>query len=47
VTDAANSLIIASAYAPTAAKVRVAIAVLATAGQQADKTHSSPMIIWL
>jgi hypothetical protein len=39
VTGAANSLMIASAYALTAAKVRVAIAVLATAGQQADKPH--------
>jgi len=47
VTDAATSLMIASVYAHTAAKLRVAIAALATAGQQADKTHSSPIIIWL
>jgi hypothetical protein len=31
-------LTIASAYVHTAAKLRVAIAALATAGQQADKT---------
>ena len=37
-TDAANSLTTASACARTAAKPRAAIAVLAMAEQQADKT---------
>ena len=38
VTDAATSLTIASVYAHTAARLLVAIAALATARQQADKT---------
>jgi hypothetical protein len=38
VTDAATSLTIASAYAHTAARLLIAIAALATARQQADKT---------
>ena len=36
-TDAANSSTTASAFARTAAKLRTAIVVLATARQQADK----------
>jgi hypothetical protein len=49
VTDAANSLTIARAYAPTAAKLQIAIAAPATAEQQAadKKPHSSPTIIRL
>jgi hypothetical protein len=37
-TNAANSLTIANAYAPTAAKLQDATAAQATAEQQADKT---------
>jgi len=47
-TDAANSLMIASVCALTAAKVLAATAALVTAEQQADKkNHSSPTIIRL
>jgi len=47
-TDAANSLMIASVCALTAAKVLAATAALVTAEQQADKkNYSSPTIIRL
>ena len=47
-TDAATSLMIASAYAHTAARLLIAIAAQATARQQADKkNHSSPTVIRL
>jgi hypothetical protein len=41
---AANSLMIASVYVHTAAKVLVATAALVTAEQQADKTSFRPQL---
>jgi len=45
VTDAATSLMSARACVHTAARVLVATAAQATAGQQADSAYSSPNVI--